>query len=746
MQRKLLAVPASLIVLSLMLFAVTPRFWENFSQEELLEGTLTRVSLSWDGKLSLAPSYDLYYDTGEPFVFAMVRDRSGNIYLGTGHSGRIFKIDAQGNGSMYFQSKELDVFALALDSAGVLYAGTSPDGKVYRITGPDKATEFCDPGDKYIWSLLFDDQNNLYVGTGGRSLILRVNPKGEKSTFFDPDDGNVVSLARAADGKLLAGTSPNGLVLQIDAQGKAFALLDSALEEIRALATDRFETVYAVAASAKGVETQTPARSDLPAIPPSGPLPISTIQALSAAAEKPKDTRTSVSVPGGEQDSAGNRSAIYAIAKDGGTETIYVSKDRMVYDILIHSDDALLAATGDKGRILSIAPEKHVTVITDSPEEQITRLLKDANTVWAAGSNQGRVYKLGAQLADSGSYESKPLDAKAVAAWGRVSWRFSGGAGESVELQTRSGNTEKPDRTWSDWSPPYRNPGGQQINTPPARYLQWKADFTRGAAASAVSAGGQLEKVALAFLQQNLRPQVVGITLLTPGIALQPTPPMTSGTLGVSMSASGREGPALNSPRSRGRDDQKLLPRQVVQPGAQAFTWKAADVNGDDLVYLIYFRGLEERDWKLLEKKVTDTFYTLNGSALPDGVYLLKVVASDAPSNEFGKALIGELVSIPFVISNSTPLVEVTGHQVEGRKVSVEFRARVAAGRIESAEFSIDGGEWLLVFPDDGVADSAEEHYKFLTMELAAGEHLIGVRAGDVGGNTGTAKIVIRIP
>jgi len=139
-----------MLATSCLLFAVTPQFWENFSQDELLKGTLTRVSLGPEGKLFLAPAYSQFFDTGEPFIFAMVQDKAGNLFLGTGHAGKVFKVDPQGKGSVYFQSKELDVFALAVDPAGTLYVGTSPDGKVYKVTGPNQSTEFCNPETKYI--------------------------------------------------------------------------------------------------------------------------------------------------------------------------------------------------------------------------------------------------------------------------------------------------------------------------------------------------------------------------------------------------------------------------------------------------------------------------------------------------------------------------------------------------------------------------------------------------------------------
>ena len=76
----------------------------------------------------------------------------------------------------------------------------------------------------------------------------------------------------------------------------------------------------------------------------------------------------------------------------------------------------------------------------------------------------------------------------------------------------------------------------------------------------------------------------------------------------------------------------------------------------------------------------------------------------------------------------------------------MRFRASVRAGNIASAEFSMDGGDWRLVFPLDGIADSAVEEYRVVTPELSPGEHLIGIRAGDRNGTTGTAGRLILIP
>jgi hypothetical protein len=727
-------------------WAVTPQFWENFTQADLLKGSFDHVSLSPDGRVFPAPAYDLLYDTGQPYVFSMARDKAGNLYVGTGDEGKVFKVDPQGKGSLYFQSKELNVFAMALDASDTLYVGTSPNGKVYKVTGPNQATEFCNPESKYIWSMIFDPAGNLYVGTGASGVIYKVDKNGAKSSFYTCADNHVVSLARASNESLLAGTSPGGLIVEITPGGKAFALMDAPLEEIHSFAIDRFGTIYAVASSSKGMEPAPASKPAAKAEPTAATVTASvTIESvIGGITEKPKETR-GVTAPGGEKESTGARSAVYAITKDGGTETIYSTNDQMVLDVSVRSDETLLLATGPKGRLLSIDSAKQVTVVCDSPEEDVSRLLIAGDVTYAGGSNQGKVYRLLSQRAKTGTYESQALDARTVASWGKISWHIANSAGATVELSTRTGNTPMADSSWSDWSSAYASPG-QQITSPRARYLQWRAVFKNVPLEAFNPASDMLERVQIAYLQQNLRPQVVNIDVFPFGIELQKQPLLAAGSMTLYTPATSKDGRSLNAPRERGRERQPLPPRQALQPGAQSFTWKATDDNEDSLEYSLYVRGEGESDWKLLEKKLTDTFYTLNAASLPDGAYRLKVVASDAPNNPYDKFLIGELISEPFVIAGASPQVEITGSRINGRKVEAQFRTRVLTGRIASAEFSIDGGEWQLVFPVDGIADSIHEEYGISTPELSSGEHLIGVRASDGDGNTGTAKLVVKVP
>src|SRR6476469_6305934 len=117
------------------LLAVTPQFWEIRTYDEFRKGKLTNLSLTSDDELILAPRFDMVFNTEQTLIWSAVADSKGNVYLGTGHDGKIYKVDPSGKGAMLLLVPELGLLALAVDSKDALYAGTSPDGKVYKIEG-----------------------------------------------------------------------------------------------------------------------------------------------------------------------------------------------------------------------------------------------------------------------------------------------------------------------------------------------------------------------------------------------------------------------------------------------------------------------------------------------------------------------------------------------------------------------------------------------------------------------------------
>ena len=163
--RNLIAVTTILLlfVLFIGVHAGQPAVWETSGRTELLKGDARGVSISDTGVLMLSPKLNEVFNTQQTYIWSSAVDNQGNVFLGTGHDGKTFRITASGAGSLLYDAAELDVTALAVARDGAVFAGTSPDGKVYRITADGKADVYFDPADKYIWSLAVMTDGSLAV-------------------------------------------------------------------------------------------------------------------------------------------------------------------------------------------------------------------------------------------------------------------------------------------------------------------------------------------------------------------------------------------------------------------------------------------------------------------------------------------------------------------------------------------------------------------------------------------------------
>src|SRR5919107_628509 len=73
-----------------------PVVWETDSRAQLLSGESRGVSVTDTGALMLAPRFTQVFDTEQAYVWSSAADAAGNVYLGTGHDGRIFRAGADG--------------------------------------------------------------------------------------------------------------------------------------------------------------------------------------------------------------------------------------------------------------------------------------------------------------------------------------------------------------------------------------------------------------------------------------------------------------------------------------------------------------------------------------------------------------------------------------------------------------------------------------------------------------------------
>ena len=732
LRKHLAAFAVSILLMTLTASAAysgQPIIWEVSGRTELLKGDARGVSVSDTGVLSLAPNVTEVFSTEQAFVWSSAADSQGNVFLGTGHDGKIYRVTPEGRGALFYDAAELDVTALAVGRDGSLYAGTSPDGKVYRITASGHAAAYFDPVDKYIWSLAVLGDGSLAVGTGDNGKLYRVRAADANPTtslLISTNQTHVMSLAVTPNGDLIAGTDPGGLVLRISADGKAFALFDAPLREIHALAPAADGSIYALGLSDAAAGRQPSAPVQTPQTTESGTVTATSVT-ITAIDESGTPIQTPAQPTRSRTDISSARSAVFRILPDGGTDVVWSSASVTAFSVApALQPGSVLIGTSEKGRIYSVTNDGRDTLLLQSTEGQISSLLVRGDQVYAASSNQGKLFRFGKGLMAEGSYESPVRDAKLTAAWGRIWWRGGG----NVEVQTRSGNGERPDATWSEWSTSYRDASGNQIASPRARFIQWRA-VMRSAAGGAAS---WMEDVSLAYLPRNVAPEILSITSLPIGIGLQQVAQLQ---VDPNVEASGLDPSLLGAVA-------QAAPRRLFQRGARSFQWQAEDRNGDTLEYAIYYRSLNENTFRLLKDKLRDNFYTIDGATLADGRYVVRIIASDAPDNPLGQALTGERMSEPVDIDNTPPVVRAVNNSASGANPRAMFEVLDATGKVKRADVSINGSLWTPVFPDDGIADGGNERYTIDIPNLGPGEHTISLRAFDGSGNVGTISLTLR--
>lgn len=697
-------------------WAVTTSYWEVSHQEQFDRGTLENVSIHSDGKVTLSPTLDLLADTEEPLVWCLAEDSRGNIYAGTGNNGKIFKIAKDGQLTLWHDSEELEILSLAVDQHDNLYAGTSPGGQIVQISPAGEATLFFSTEQDHVWSLVIAEDGNLFCGTGAEGKIFKVTPDGHGQLFYDTKETNITALVWR-QGYLYAGGEGNGLIYKIDFQGHGLMLFDAAEQEIRSLVFDPHGRLYAAATSGEKPRRRPPTPEKAQ---PQGAEPSEMSEAIE------------VLVGEGVAPEVTGPSAIYEIDGLGSAATLWTApQNAMVFSMALSPGGDLIVGSGDQGRIFSVAADGSWRALIDGQESQALALSRARNGDILVGTgNLGKVFRLLRDYVKEGNLESEAHDATFVAHWGRIYWEAHGPGGTRVSLQTRSGNSQVPDETWSQWSRPYEEAQGEMIDSPPARFIQWRANLF----ASKGSAAPVLEKVWLAYVQRNLTPKIHSIYVYPPNRESKKAPDLSH-----------REGKSSGFEEQGESSSGFFRGQDGLGPGMRKASWIALDPNGDRLRYDLYFRGEGEQEWKLLKEDLENSSYTWDSESFPDGTYLLRVEASDSPDNPEGQALSAEKISDPFVVDNTPPkVVRVKGKASEDGRYQVWGGVADELSPVAELWYSVDAGEWKAIPASDQVLDSLEEEFSFSTESLSSGEHTIVVKAIDMAGNVGAGKTIVR--
>src|SRR5580704_15315376 len=507
---------AGLVILAVatpaLLYADRTHFWRQSESAEFDKGTPNGVAIRSVGKLTAAPKFTTYSDPNLAYLWQLRTDYRGRVYAAGGSDAKVLRFDDPAKPTTFFESGELSAQTIAFDSRDNLYVGTSPDGKVYKVTPDGTKSTFFDPKAKYIWALAIDGQGDVFVATGDKGEIFAVAPDGKGQLFYQSDERHARSLAFDQKGNLLIGTDPNGLILRVaivrknsqavPEAGVAFVIYETSKKEITSLLTDDKGNIYAASIGEKQRAATTPPGINLPSplVQPqvnATPQGTVTLQLQAQAPQPAISFPFTSSVTGGAE--------VTKISPDGSPETLWTSRDDLVFAMGISPARKILLGTGDKGAILSLEGNDVYSSIAKTASAQVTSIITGPKgEMYVATANPGKIFTLGPGYDPSGSFESDAFDAKIFSHWGRLTWWGDGAAQGKVACYVGSGNTSSPQKNWSAWAGPYKNAGGETVECPPARFVQWKAVFVdtdRGAEPN-------ISWVSLAYQPKNVAPVI----------------------------------------------------------------------------------------------------------------------------------------------------------------------------------------------------------------------------------------------
>jgi hypothetical protein len=639
------------------------------------------VSIHRQGTVTLAPALTARPLDDAATVWQTATDRSGNVYVATGNQGHLYLLRSpsivhrSSPPELVFDSGAGEILALTSDAAGTVYFGATPDAKIYRIRPGAKPVLLCATGESYIFSLLAAPSTStstsasLFAATGEHGKLLRISPDGKATEIFTAPQAHLTALAwLVPDKELLVGTSPDGIVYRLSfaagaARPAVSVLYDTPLNEVKAVVADATGRVF-IGANA-----------------------------------------------GDDTDSDSARAGVYMIDRFGVRRWFWPAPDSMVFSLALvplstsASSSGLLVATGKKGMVYELDTLGRASVRYRLKETQALRLTPLANGLRLGTGNPGKLYEAGSTYADSGFIASAPYDCDNPALFGTLSYRANVPAGTGLTFETRSGNSEKPDSTWSQWTK--AAPG---IASPSRRYIQWRCRMHT----SFPNLTPELRRVDVYYRSANLAPVIKKLEIAQPSL------------------------------------DDAL--KGVNKPSRQV-TWEASDSDSDSLSFELFFRGQDETSWQRVGRDVTDSRFDLDTRSLPDGWYELKLAASDEPTEPAGTALTSEKVTRPFMIDNTSPVVAGLASSLlfppSSLLCRVTFSARDSLSPIAAARVSVNAGDWVALEPIDRVFDSGAESFsadvRLPSSVLGLPSFVVSVWVADVQGNVGAARTVVHL-
>jgi len=248
-------------------------------------------------------SSSVYFEPGTKYIWDLILDDAGKLYVATGDHGEIFRVTPKGDRSVFFKSDETHIRVMAFDTKGNLIAGSDGSGLVYRISPDGEGFVLYSAPKKEITALAIGKAGDIYAagvgekhggttapsfsstpvsiptppsssstgpqtgilitaspasappasmsfpipgaGAAGGSEIYRIAPDGSPTRVWSSHEDIVYALAFDQRGCLLAGTGNRGHVFAITGDDEFTDLLKASATQVTAFANAPQGGLYA---------------------------------------------------------------------------------------------------------------------------------------------------------------------------------------------------------------------------------------------------------------------------------------------------------------------------------------------------------------------------------------------------------------------------------------------------------------------------------------------------------------------
>lgn len=654
-----------------------PKTWVLEKGDDWLKGKLDGTIVTTAGTVTLGYQTQTLYEPAETIgTFCLLPEKDGRIYVGTVSPARVLSLDVQGNKTVLAEvGEEVTVTALALSQDGTLWFATAPNGFVFRLPkGADKLQRLCQLN-ATVWAIAFFNDGTAVLSTGPEGKVFTVwtgctgQEASEPKLLVQLPERHAIALAEAPDGSIYVGTNPRGKVYRLSQDGKVTPIFECPQNPVQSLAVDGKGNLFVGTSGA---------------------------------------------------------AIVYLVRPDGRWRELRRFTPERHIMALFGQDEGVLVATGSPGKVYRLTPDGVSAWLYDSKQPNLIAVAQVSDAICTISSS-GEVILL--ERNREGAYQSPILDTGQVARWGVIRFVAEVPKGAQLILQTRSGNTAYPDKTWSDWNAGYVA-SGQSIDSPPARYLRLRVLMR----ANEKGEAPVVKRVGVVYLPKNQPPK---LTIQEPAAGA-----MVSGKVTIRWKGEDPDKDRLVFEAFCSTDGKAW---EQIREAPVAPERKPSEQKSDE----------EKSEEKLSEEKpaeekpagekqearkppaaTTRTSIQWDTTKVTDGIYFLKIIASDRVANPDDPQTAEQIVA-PIIVDNTPPVASWQTAKRDDDKLLVPcYDNNVVA----SAEYRAEGGEWVATVCQDGVFDQSYEVLVIDLTKLPKGVKTIELRVRDAAGNERTEK------